>query len=93
MEENNRLFFNQLLESMVMDVYLWENFDDKDKRRLYGLTGQMELLNGRWKFHIRYLKSGVADYKTVEEMFQDYVAVPRDLIEFGKSLGKSASLP
>lgn len=84
--ENNRLFFNQILERRLEGVCLWENFDDKDKRTIYKITGRLFTENGRNRFGVYYLKEGMSSSKTAEEMIQDYVATPADLIELGRSL-------
>ncbi len=93
MQENNRDFFNQLLERTLTNVCLWENFDDVSKRRIYELTGMQEEFEGKHKFEVQYLNGSVErSYKTIEEMSQDYVATPIDLMRIGKSMKNLAPI-
>ena len=86
-EENNRDFFNQLLERILANVCLWENFDDETKRDIYILDGQMLHEDGKLKFKVHYFLGRKSGYKTVEEMSQDYVATPGDLARLGEEIG------
>jgi hypothetical protein len=84
-------FFNQVLERRLAGLCLWENFNDKNKRRIYELTGRLIRVKEleKDKFEIWYLDRLERGYKTLEEMNQDCVATPSDLINFGKA----SSLP